>query len=34
MKAILNAVVVILVIVWLMQVFGLMEPVSRIRVGR
>ncbi len=33
-KTILNAVVVIVVIVWLLEVFGLMSSISSIRVGR
>jgi hypothetical protein len=32
-KSILNAVVVIVVLVWLLQVFGVMPAVSTIRVG-
>ena len=32
-KSILNAVVVIAVVVWLMQVVGLLDSLSRIRVG-
>lgn len=32
-KAILNAVVVIVVIIWLLEVFGLLGTVSTIRVG-
>jgi cation transporter-like permease len=33
-KSILNAVVVICVVVWLLDVFGLFHSFSRIRVGR
>jgi hypothetical protein len=33
-KSILNLVVVICVIVWLLSVFGVIGPLSRIRVGR
>jgi hypothetical protein len=33
-KKILNAVVVIVVILWLLSVFGLIGDLSRIRVGR
>lgn len=33
-KSILNAVVVIVVVVWLLNVFGLMSSLSAIRVGR
>lgn len=32
-KSILNAVVVIVVVLWLLQVFGVMPAVSTIRVG-
>jgi Flp pilus assembly protein TadB len=32
-KGILNAVVVIATVVWLLQVFGLLHTISRIRVG-
>jgi hypothetical protein len=32
-KGILNAVVVIATVVWLLQVFGLLHTLSRIRVG-
>lgn len=32
-KSILNAVVVICVAVWLLSVFGLLQSISRIRVG-
>jgi hypothetical protein len=32
-KSILNAVVVIAVVLWLMNVFGLLHSISRIRVG-
>ena len=32
-KGILNAVVVIAVVIWLLQVFGLMDSVTGIRVG-
>ena len=32
-KQIVNAVVVVVVVVWLLQVFGVMGPLSRIRVG-
>ena len=32
-KSILNAVVVIVVVVWLLNVFGLLHSISRIRVG-
>lgn len=32
-KSILNAVVVILVVLWLLQVFGLLGPLGGIRVG-
>jgi hypothetical protein len=32
-KSILNAVVVIVVVVWLLNVFGLFHSLSRIRVG-
>jgi hypothetical protein len=33
-KSILNAVVVIFVILWLLSVFGLIGPLSKIHVGR
>jgi len=33
-KSILNAVIVIVVIIWLLQVFGVMGSISNIRVGR
>jgi cation transporter-like permease len=33
-KSILNAVVVILVVLWLLNVFGLFHSMSRIRVGQ
>ena len=33
-KKILNAVVVIVVIIWLLSVFGLIGDISRIRVGK
>lgn len=33
-KGILNAVVVILVVLWLLQVFGLLGPIGNIRLGR
>ena len=32
-KEILNAVVVIVVILWLLSVFGLLPPLSQIRIG-
>jgi len=32
-RQILNAVVVVVVVVWLLQVFGVMGPLSRIRVS-
>ena len=32
-KSILNAVVVIAVVLWLLSAFGLLHPLSRIRVG-
>jgi len=32
-KSILNAVVVICVVMWLLSVFGLLHPLSRLRVG-
>jgi low temperature requirement protein LtrA len=32
-RQIVNAVVVVAVVVWLLQVFGVMGPLSRIRVG-
>jgi hypothetical protein len=32
-KSILNAVVVIVVVVWLLNVFGLLHSISRLRVG-
>ncbi len=33
-KGILNAVVVIAVVIWLLQVFGLLDTVTNIRVGK
>ena len=33
-KGILNAVVVIAVVIWLLQVFGLLDSLSGIRVGK
>jgi hypothetical protein len=33
-KSILNAVVVIVVVLWLLQVFGVIGPLNAIRVGR
>ena len=33
-KKILNAVVVIVVIIWLLSVFGLIGDISRIRIGK
>ncbi len=33
-KQILNAVVVIVVVLWLLQVFGVLGPIGNIRVGR
>lgn len=33
-KTILNAVVVIAVVIWLLQTFGLMGPLSGIHIGR
>ncbi len=33
-KSILNAVVVIVVVVWLLNVFGLMHYITRLHVGR
>ena len=33
-KSILNALVVIVVVVWLLNVFGLLNSITRIRVGR
>jgi hypothetical protein len=33
-KSILNAVVVIVVVIWLLQAFGLLGSLSGIRVGR
>jgi len=33
-KSILNAVVIIVVVVWLLNVFGLLDSLSMIRVGR
>jgi hypothetical protein len=33
-KSILNAVVVIVVVLWLLQAFGLLGPIDNIRVGR
>ena len=32
-KQIINALVVVIVVVWLLQVFGVIGPLSRIRVG-
>jgi hypothetical protein len=32
-KQIINALVVVVVVVWLLQVFGVMAPLNRIRVG-
>ena len=32
-KSILNAVVVILVVLWLLQAFGLLGPIGNIRLG-
>jgi hypothetical protein len=32
-KQIINALVVVVVVVWLLQVFGVMGPLNRIRVG-
>ena len=32
-RQIINSVVVVVVVVWLLQVFGVMGPLSRIRVG-
>ena len=32
-KSILNAVVVIVVVIWLLQVFGLIGPIEDLRVG-
>ncbi|HXN63887.1 MAG TPA: Thivi_2564 family membrane protein [Candidatus Acidoferrales bacterium] len=32
-KSILNAVVVIVVVVWLLNIFGLLHSLSRIRIG-
>ena len=32
-KSILNAVVVILLIIWLLQVFGLIGPIAGLRIG-
>jgi len=32
-RQIINALVVVVVVVWLLRVFGVMEPLSRIRVG-
>ena len=32
-RQIVNALVVVVVVVWLLQVFGVMGPLSRIRVG-
>jgi hypothetical protein len=33
-KKILNAVVVIIVIIWLLSVFGILDSMSNIRIGR
>jgi hypothetical protein len=33
-KAILNAVVIIVVVIWLLSVFGLIGPISQFRIGR
>src|SRR5580765_6262078 len=33
-KSILNAVVVIAVVIWLLQVFGLLGPLQNIKIGR
>jgi len=33
-KSILNAVVVIAVVIWLLQVFGLLEQVENFRIGK
>jgi len=33
-KSILNAVVVIAVVIWLLQVFGLLDSVTGIRIGK
>jgi hypothetical protein len=33
-KSILNAVVVILVVVWLLSVFGLLNSIQNLRIGR
>jgi hypothetical protein len=33
-KSILNAVVVIVVVVWLLNVFGLLESIQALRIGR
>jgi hypothetical protein len=33
-KSILNAVVVIVVVVWLLNVFGILESVGTLRIGR
>ena len=33
-KQIINALVVVVVVVWLLQVFGVMGPLTRIRIGR
>jgi hypothetical protein len=32
-KQIINALVVVVVVVWLLQVFGVMAPLNRVRVG-
>jgi hypothetical protein len=33
-KAILNAVVIIVVVIWLLSIFGLIGPISQFRIGR
>jgi hypothetical protein len=33
-KAILNAVVIIVVVIWLLSAFGLIGPISQFRIGR
>lgn len=33
-KSILNAVVVIVVVIWLLQIFGILESLSGVHVGR
>jgi undecaprenyl pyrophosphate phosphatase UppP len=33
-KQIINILVVVVVVIWLLQVFGVMGPLTRIRVGR